>query len=42
LRQNQLTQAAASRQLQLMVEVLKTLRRIDVEQRQLSLFGAGA
>jgi hypothetical protein len=34
-----LTQAEASRQLQLMVEVLKTLRRIDVEQRQMSLFG---
>jgi hypothetical protein len=34
-----LTQAEASRQLQLMVEVLKTLRRLDVEQRQMSLFG---
>jgi len=38
VRQGKLTQAEASRQLQLLVEVLKTLHRIDVEPRQLSLF----
>ena len=32
-------QAEAARQLQLMIEVLKTLQRLDVEQRQMSLFG---
>jgi hypothetical protein len=37
--QGKLTQVEASRQLQLMVEVLKMLRRLDVEQRQMSLFG---
>ena len=41
VRQGKLTQAEASRQLQLLVEVLKTLRRLDVEQRQMSLFGTG-
>src|SRR5215510_415405 len=41
VRNGKLTQAEASRQLQLMVEVFKTLHRIDVEQRQLSLFGSG-
>jgi hypothetical protein len=37
--QGKLTQAEAARQLQLMIEVLKTLQRLDVEQRQMSLFG---
>jgi len=41
VKNGKLTQAEASRQLQVMVEVLKTLRRIDVEQRQMSLFGMG-
>ena len=39
VKHGKLTQAEASRQLQLMVEVLKTLRRLDVEQRHLALFG---
>jgi len=39
VKHGKLTQAEASRQLQLMVEVLKTLHRLDVEQRQLALFG---
>jgi hypothetical protein len=39
VKNRKLTQAEASRQLQLMIEVLKTLRRLDVEQRQMSLFG---
>ena len=39
VKNGKLTQAEASRQLQLMVEVLKTLHRLDVEQRQLALFG---
>ena len=38
VKNGKLTQAEASRQLQVMVEVLKTLRRLDVEQRQLALF----
>jgi hypothetical protein len=41
VKNEKLTQAEASRQLQLMVEVLKTLHRLDVEQRQLALFGRG-
>jgi hypothetical protein len=41
VKHGKLTQAEASRQLQLMFKVLKTLRRIDVEQRQMSLFGMG-
>jgi hypothetical protein len=39
VKNGKLTQAEAARQLQLMVEVLKTLRRIAVEQRQMSLCG---
>jgi len=39
VKHGKLTQAEASRQLQLMVEVLKTLHRLDVEQCQLALFG---
>ena len=41
VKQGKLTQAEASRQLHLMIEVLKTLHRLDVEQRQISLFGSG-
>ena len=36
--QGKLTQPEASRQLQLMVEVLKTLHRLDAAHRQLALF----
>jgi hypothetical protein len=39
VKQGKLTQAEASRQLQLMVEVLKTLHRLAGEQRQMSLCG---
>jgi hypothetical protein len=42
VRSGKLTQADASRQLHLMIEVLKILHRLDVEQRQMSLFGTGA
>jgi hypothetical protein len=38
VRKGTLTQADATRQIHLMAEVLKTLQRIDVEQRQLALF----
>ena len=41
VKQGKLTQAEASRQLQLMVEVLKTPHGLDVEHRQMALFGAG-
>jgi hypothetical protein len=38
VRKGTLTRADATRQIHLMTEVLKTLQRIDVEQRQLLLF----
>jgi polyhydroxyalkanoate synthesis regulator phasin len=39
VKHGKLTQAEAARQLQLMIEVLKTLHRLDGEQRQMSLCG---
>jgi hypothetical protein len=39
VKHGKLTQAEAARQLSLMIEVLKTLHRLDGEQRQMSLCG---
>jgi hypothetical protein len=41
VRKGTLTQAAATRQLHLMAEVLKTLQRVGGEQQQLGLFAEG-